>query len=228
MLTLRFAVLASLALARPGAARADGFAPAGPASQPSLSYTGKPFPPPGLPEDQALLRDLIQTQGEVVGQRALGLRTIQRLADDRSEPRLAEAVRKAPPGDRDRLDALHGRFVAAWERVRDLLVRQWPVDPRMGCRQRGIELEVVMSAGLRDPASPQLATAREEARRCLARQQVPVSQLREANAELQATLPLVRAALGGASPPPVAAAAPDVRAAPAAAPVAPATATTGR
>jgi hypothetical protein len=196
----RLALLGSFALAHAVAARgADRAATPAAPSPPLLTYTGARFPPPGLPEDQALLGELLTTQRDMLDHRALALRTLQRLADARADVRLAEAARAAPDEARPRLEALHGRLVEAWGRARDLLVRRWPVDPRIGCRERGIAFEVLMPMGAAGGDSPRLAGVREDARRCLSKQAVPVSQLREANAALREIVPEVWAALG-ASP----------------------------
>lgn len=202
MCTLRIVIVAAPLLAASLAAPADGTGgPARPAAAPtppSLTFTGKRFPPPGLPEDQTLLGELLCTQRDMLDERALGLRTVQRLGDARTDVRLAEASRAAPAEVRPALDATRRRLVEAWEQTRELLARPWPVDPRLGCRERGIAFEVLMGTATAGRVPARLVAAREDARRCLARMARPVVLLREANRRLRAAMVEADAALRGA------------------------------
>ncbi|HTN52826.1 MAG TPA: hypothetical protein VML50_10525 [Anaeromyxobacter sp.] len=188
---------APLALALLAAPRAA--APAGetPGAAPALTFTGKPFPPPGLPGDQALLREMLLAHRDMLDERAWALRALQRLGDARTDLRLAEAARAAPPGDGPRLEALRARLVEAWSGAQELLTRPWPVDPRTGCRERGVAFEVLMGTASEPPGPARLVATRDQARRCLERQTVPVGRLREANRALRAALEEAQAALVG-------------------------------
>ena len=166
----------------------------------TLIFTGRQFPPPGTPADQALLGELLVEQGEMLNHRAWAITATQRLADGKYDARLAEVGGAAAADLRDRLRK-------AWEAVTEIMTKQWLVDPRIGCRQQGINLEGLMGPD-ESQAKERLAAAREAGRGCLSRQGLMVRPLAEANRKLDARIREADAMLGrtpgpaGASGPP--------------------------
>ena len=82
--------------------------------------------------------------------------------------------------------------------VADIMTRRWPVDPRLGCRQQGAELEVVMGAPSDDSAHARVPLLRKQAQACLERQLLALRPLEKANQDLPAAASEERAALARA------------------------------
>lgn len=169
---------------------------------PSTTFTGRKFPPPGAPEDQALLRSLLVTQAALLDGRMLAIRTMKRLHQDGIEEQLArkEAAAGAPAAAAPHRD-LRDRLKRAWDADRELVTRPWPVDPRIGCRAEGIELEVIMADAARPGGERRAQAAREAARACLERQSSVLRPLGAANRKLLDVDAEARSALAGASEP---------------------------
>lgn len=165
------------------------------AATPTESYTGHPFPPPGSKDDQALLGTLLTAQASLLNGRALAVRTMQRLHDDAVLERLEQLAAAGPAEQAARLRAVRERVERAWAADRELVARPWPVDPRIGCRQEGIQLEVLMADAARPSDDKGLVAARAAARHCLDKQRAILTPLERANEELVASAAEARAAL---------------------------------
>jgi len=168
------------------------------AGAPASTFTGRPFPPPGTPQDQALLGSMLTTHAALLDGRMLAIRLMKRLHEDDVMGRLARQEAPAGPDAAARRRDLRERLQRAWDADRELVSRPWPVDPRIGCRAEGIELEVVM-ADAEKPGRAQ--AAREAAQKCLARQVSVQKPLEAANRTLLAADAEARAALARTSPP---------------------------
>jgi len=175
--------------------------PAGTASAglPRLTYTGKAFPPEGSAADQELLKALLQAQAGVGSERAIASRTTRWLSDAGLDARLA-ALQEAQTGEQAARSAdLRRRLRRAWADVTEVMTARWMVDPRLGCRQEGIELEVLMGVAPGAPAYAGLPVARTKARSCLERQLVMLRPLERANRALQGAIAEARTALASGS-----------------------------
>ena len=168
------------------------------AAAPALTYTGKPFPPPGSPADQALLGSLLQAQAGVASERAIAVRTTQRLGADGVDRDLAALERSQAPGAAKHTGDVRARLLGAWGKVTEVMTARWAVDPRIGCRPEGIELEVLMLATPDSPAAAQLPLARSKARSCLDRQLLMLRPLERANRDLEDAAAETRALLTAA------------------------------
>lgn len=189
----------------------------GAASAPTTTFVGRPFPPPGPPDDQALLGSMLTTHARLLDGRMLAIRTMKRLYEDDLLGRLERQAVAAPAPSAGRGAALRERLKRAWEADRELLARPWPIDPRLGCRAEGIELEVVMADAAEPGRARRAEAAREAARRCLARQTSVLTPLEAANEALRTADTEARALLAGTAGV-VPAAAPPAPLAPRAAP----------
>ncbi|GEJ57168.1 hypothetical protein [Anaeromyxobacter diazotrophicus] len=164
----------------------------------TTTFVGRPFPPPGPPEDQALLGSMLSTHARLLDGRMLAIRTMKRLHEEDVLGRLERQAAAAPALDA-RGAAVRERLRRAWDADRELLARPWPVDPRLGCRAEGIELEVVMASAADPARARRVEAARAAARRCLARQTSVLTPLETANAALLAADGEARALLAGAA-----------------------------
>ena len=180
--------------------------PSGVASRapPTLSFTGSAFPPKGSPEDQELIRALLQAQAGVVAERAIAVQTTRRLATAGYDSRLASLEGSRSAQEAARTEGVRHRLSASWERVVEIMRSPWFVDPRLGCRGKGVELEVLMGANPTDPASSKLPLVRDKAKACLEAQILMLRPLERANQGLQAAISeaneLLRAPGGGLRP----------------------------
>lgn len=165
---------------------------------PEMTFTGQTFPPTGSPEDQALLGSMLTAQADMLGERATAIRLMQRLKDGRYDERLAVLAKEGPPEAARHAEDLRRRLAAAWDRDRAILTSKWPVDPRLGCRERGIQFEVLMGAQPGTRAAAELPLARAYAKACLDRQLTAIRPLREATRTLVSVLSEVEAALTAA------------------------------
>ena len=168
---------------------------------PQTTFTGKPFPPPGSPADQALLKDLLLAQSNMLSQRAWAVKATQRLGGSDYERRLRALELRAGQEGRADLERLRTRLRDAWDEVSRLMNARWLVDGRLGCRQSAIDFEVHMAPGPA-AATPRLrSAAAERARRCLDRQKACVDPLEKANRVLASAVRDADLALGKASAP---------------------------
>jgi len=164
---------------------------------PALTFTGKKFPPPGSAADQALLGDLLAAQASMLTQRAWAITATQRLADGGYDGRLAALQATQPPEAAGTTGSLRARLTAGWNEVAGIMTAQWPVDGRIGCRQQGVNFEVLMPSV--DPqASERLAATRGSARKCLERQKLVLRPLEKANRDLDVVWREAQALLAGA------------------------------
>jgi hypothetical protein len=165
---------------------------------PTRSFTGEKFPPPGLPEDQALIGSMLTTQASIVSDRLWAIRTMNRLHGEGVMDRLAQLAATAPPNAAARTGDLREHLKRAWDADRDLISRPWPFDPRLGCRSQGIALETVMADAHYQDNVERVKALREAARKCLERQTSVLKPLQAANSELMAVAAEARAALATA------------------------------
>jgi len=147
-------------------------------------------PPKGSPEDMALWESMGAAHGRMQSSRNWAIKTLSDLQAARYDKRLEKAAEGAAPAAAERLAALRGRFVGAWDKDYALLTRQWPVDPRLGCRRQRLDLETFMETTL-----PELKVARGECKDCLARMEPATAAMEAANRDLGAVLIEVKAAL---------------------------------
>jgi hypothetical protein len=208
------AILATLLLA--GMAGADAPAPDAPKVQapasarpapvplaapstkpPELTFTGKKFPPPGSPADQALLGELLVAQGTMLNQRAWAIKATSRLHDGAVDERLAALQAGQPPEQAGKTEGLRVRLTTSWKEVSEVMTRQWLVDGRIGCRPQAISFEVLMGPA-EGQTKERLAAARESARKCMERQMLMVRPLTQANRALDAAWRDADAALAAA------------------------------
>jgi len=185
----------------PAEAQAPDFGSIGPsgvasAATPRLTYTGHPFPPAGSPKDQDLLGALLRAQAGVTSERAIALKLTQRLGAAGFDPKLAALEAKQPPADASRTAELRTQLRTAWNRVAEIMTSKWLVDPRLGCRQQGVELEVLMGTPPDNPSYSRLPTARAKAKSCLDTELLMLRPLEKANQDLLAVVAEVRSALG--------------------------------
>jgi len=153
-------------------------------------------PPKGSPEDMALWQAMGAAHERMQASRNWAIKTLADLQVARYDRRLEKAAEGAAPAVADRLKALRTRFVTAWEKDYALLTRQWPVDPRLGCRRQRLDLESFMETTL-----PELKVARAESRDCMARMEPATAAMEAANKELAGVLAEVKAALGATPAP---------------------------
>jgi hypothetical protein len=167
--------------------------PASPSGDdPPPSAAGPEYPvPKGSPEDQALWEKLVTTQNTVTTSRAEALRMVKQLEEVRSEQRLAEMAKQATGETAAKTEALRQKLLAAWNADFQTLTRQWPVDPRLGCRAERLDLEVAMESG--DKAEVQ--RTRPPARLCLDKMTLAVNQMEKANRDLSLVIAEVQAAI---------------------------------
>jgi hypothetical protein len=166
-------------------------------SAPTLTFTGKKFPPPGSPADQALLGELLVAQGNMLNQRAWAITATQRLADGEYDRRLAALQAAQPSEAAEKTERLRKRLTSAWDEVTRIMTTRWLVDGRIGCRPQAISFEVLMPAAAAKP-SERLAATRESARKCLDRQLLTVRPLEKANRDLDAAWREANSALASA------------------------------
>jgi len=163
---------------------------------PSVTFTGKKFPPPGSPADQALLGELLEAQGAMLSQRAWAITATQRLSDGGYDGRLATLQAAQAPGVAEGTGRLRARLTAAWNEVAGIMTAKWPVDGRLGCRQQAVNFEVLMAPGAAQ-ASEHFSSARDSARRCLERQRLVLGPLEKANRDLDSAWREAQALLAG-------------------------------
>jgi hypothetical protein len=164
---------------------------------PSSTFTGKKFPPPGSPADQALLGELLEAQATMLSQRAWAITATQRLADGGYDGRLAAVQQTAEPARAEAVRSARETLTAAWNRVTGIMTGKWPVDGRIGCRPQGVDFEVLMAGDAQ--ASQRLATTRASARACLDKQRPILKSLGAANRDLDAAWREARSILAGAT-----------------------------
>jgi hypothetical protein len=169
------------------------------AAQPTLTSTGARFPPSGSPADQQLLKELLQAQAGVAAERSIAIKTTQRLGAAGLDARLAalQGAQAPRPEEAKRTATTRARLQGAWGKVSGVMTAKWLVDPRLGCRQQGIDLEAIMGS---TGAPAKLDAARSKARACLDRQLLVLRPLEQANGELQAAIAEATAALASAPP----------------------------
>jgi hypothetical protein len=162
------------------------------AGDPPPSPAGPETPvPKGSPEDQALWEKLVTTQNRVTASRAEALRMVKQLEEARYEQRLAEMAKQATGETAAKTEALRQKLLAAWNVDFQTLTRQWPVDPRLGCRAERLDLEVAMESG--DKAEVQ--RTRAPAVVCLDKMALAVNQMEKANRDLASVVAEVQAAI---------------------------------
>jgi hypothetical protein len=146
--------------------------------------------------DEALAAELKATQDAMTTERAAATRRLYQLAAANYDARLAALAKAGPPGRTAQIEALRQRLVRVWNLDHQALTRQWPVDPRLGCRDQHHGL----LAALEKPQSPQakadLPRVRAEAQACLERMEPPVELLQSANREVKAVVAEIEALLG--------------------------------
>lgn len=183
--------------------------PVPPARQPPTStFTGKQFPPPGSPEDQAFLGELLMTQADMLNQRAWAVTATHRLTDAGYGKRLGEVQATQAPEAAERTEQVRKRLAAAWDEVVGIMTAKWFVDGRIGCRPKAINFEVLMDSA-EAQKNGRLAAARASARSCLDAQALQVLPLVRANQQLDAACREAEAAIaptgaGGPAAKPVA------------------------
>jgi hypothetical protein len=150
-------------------------------------------PPKGSPEDMALWESMGAAHGRMQSSRNWAIKTLGDLQVARYDKQLDKVAKGAAPADAERLVALRNRFVTAWDKDYALLTRQWPVDPRLGCRRQRLDLETFMETTL-----PELKVARAECKDCLGRMEPATAAMEAANRDLGAVLVEVKAALAPA------------------------------
>jgi hypothetical protein len=151
----------------------------------ALTFTGKKFPPPGSPADQALLGDLLMAQGNMLNQRAWAIKATQRLADGGYDKRLAALQASQPAEAAEKTERVRKRLTATWDEVSRIMTARWFVDGRIGCRPQAINFEVLMSPA-ETRTGERLAATRDSASQCLDRQMLTVRPLEKANRDLEA------------------------------------------
>jgi len=170
------------------------------AATPKVAYGGVPFPPPGSQADQELVKGLLQAQAGITSERSIAVQTTQRLGRAGLDAKLAALQATQPAEAAQRTADLRARLHVTWARVADVVSAKWPVDPRLGCRQQGLELQSAMAVAPGAPEPPKAAGARGTARACLDRELLVLRPLERANGELPAVLGEVRTALASAPP----------------------------
>lgn len=163
---------------------------------PALTFTGKKYPPPGSPADQALLGELLMAQGNMLNQRAWAITATQRLADGGHDKRLAALQATQPPEAAEKTERVRKRLLATWDEVSRIMTARWFVDGRIGCRPQAISFEVLMPAA-EAQSGERLAATREGARKCLDRQMLTVRPLEKANRDLDAAWREANSVLAG-------------------------------
>ena len=187
-----------------------GPAPAGPAAPlgladpalgaprpPRTTFTGKEFPPPGSPADQALLGELLVAHAAMLSERAWAITATRRLADGGYDRRLSDLAVARPPRA-VRIEGVRQRLKAAWDEVSRIMNAPWLVDGRIGCRPSAIEFEVHMAPEVARRSPDLLQGAAARARRCLERQRACVDPLERANRALYAAAEEAERLLGAA------------------------------
>jgi hypothetical protein len=147
-------------------------------------------PPKGSPEDMALWESMGAAHGRMQSSRNWAIKVLSDLQTAGYDKRLDKAAQGAAPADAERLTALRNRLVKAWDKDYAMLTRQWPVDPRLGCRRQRLDLETFMETTL-----PELKGARAECKDCLGRMEPAVAAMEAANKDLGEVLVEVKAAL---------------------------------
>jgi hypothetical protein len=150
---------------------------------PALTFTGKKYPPPGSPADQALLGELLTAQGAMLNERAWAIKATSRLHDGAYDKRLAALQESQPPEAAEKIDRLRKRLTTSWDEVAGIMTRPWLVDGRIGCRPQAISFEVLMGSA-EGQTDERLAATRDSARKCLERQMLMVRPLTKANRAL--------------------------------------------
>jgi hypothetical protein len=206
--SIRDLILVSMLLSPLGGWAAPGAGGVEPSSRPAEAAADPA--PRGTPEDQALWTALVTTQNAVTISRAQALQLMRQLDEARYDLRLTDVAGKATGEAATKAEGLRRRLLEAWNATFQALTRQWPVDPRLGCRTERLNLEGAMEAA----DAGDLQVTRSAARPCLEKMAGAVSRMEQANrdlaaviGEVQAVVPAVppsKAPGGGApSPPPV-------------------------
>ena len=144
--------------------------------------------PPGSAADQELWRATSEVSNRIQLQRIAANKLQWEIGQARPDEQLRAAATTASPEEAKRLEALRGRLQTAWVRNYQFLVDRWPVDPTRGCQYPRLFLASSMQASEGPDKGPQLAQAREEARRCLELAQGAVGVLEASTRELRAVL----------------------------------------
>ncbi len=178
-------LLLVLALAVPASPRAE---------EPEAAHP----PPQGAPADVALWQRG-QAAGEaVVGARAEAGRLQQRVRTERLLERLEAAAAAATPEAAARLRALRRELQEEWSADYEVISRRWPVDPTRVCWYPMLAFETALgSAGGPAAAEP----PRRELQDCVARAELAVRGLVEANHELREAVEAAARALAGPAAP---------------------------
>jgi hypothetical protein len=189
-------LLASAALAAEPAARPPEAPASATAIAPPPEVATRPVPP-GSREDQALWSGLITTQSEVTLSRARALQLLRQNDEARYDLALAEPTRLAPGTSPARAAELRQQLLVSWNAVYQIMVAQWPVDPRLGCRAQRLDLEVAMDSG----DAPEVARTRAAARPCLDKMAGAVARLEAAIRALESSVAEAKAAVPPSPPP---------------------------
>jgi len=157
--------------------------------------------PPGSAADQKLWRATGDVSHRVQLQRIAANKLQWEFRAMRPDERVLAAAKAAPPEEAKRLEDLHKRLVAAWVRNYQFLVDRWPVDPTRGCLYQRLFLASTMRGSEGPYKEPQVAQARDEARRCVEVATAAVEVMEGSTRELRAVLAEADRSLPVAPPP---------------------------
>jgi len=157
--------------------------------------------PPGSAADQKLWSATGDVSHRVQLQRIDANKLQWEFRAMRPDERVLAAAKAAPPAEAKRLEELHKRLVAAWVRNYQFLVDRWPVDPTRGCLYPQLFLGSSMRVSEGPEKGPQLAQARDEARRCLETATAAVEVMAASTRELRAVLAEADRSVPAAPPP---------------------------
>ncbi len=177
-------------------------APAPAPAQPQAQPRDFDSPPPGAsPSEQALWRAAYEVDNGVLVERAAATRLQARArANGHGEALQAAAAAGRLPAER--AGELSRRIEQAWAEVAAVLTQQWPVDPTRVCRNELLLYESALFVAPGPAREAQVESTRQQLQPCVAKAQVALRTLADADARLAAALDEAERALAAAPPAP--------------------------
>jgi hypothetical protein len=151
-------------------------------------------PPPGTPEDQALWKDAVRINNEILVERSSAVQVQWKANNGAYDRRLEDLASKEGPTSA--AAALRSRLREDWGAANEVLSQPWPVDPTRACRYEVLHLESSMLSKV--PAD--LPEARRNLRACLEKARLVLNRIVPATRKLDETLAQADKLLGGAPP----------------------------
>jgi hypothetical protein len=144
-------------------------------------------PPPGLPEDQALWKQGIETTQAIHVERARASRVQVVLRNLRYFQRLLLLVERGGEEGK-RAEALTRRLDAAYAVQYSTLNARWPVEPTRGCSYPAVEFGSTMDFHSNETDLARLAKHRAILRGCIEMAQSAITPMRDATDKLEAAM----------------------------------------